>query len=82
MSDLSMTQLHIYTADTQPATSWQPPIEDAPVFEWHPRRQVRCHICRRLRWAKYLSVQAYYDMGRVFCTERCEKLKRRPKGRR
>ena len=74
--DLSMTQAHIYTAETQPATQWQPPVEDAPAIEWHPRRQIRCQVCRRLRWASKLSVQVYYDLIRIFCTVPCTKGRR------
>ena len=71
-----MTQVDIYTTEMQPATSWQPPIEGAPVFEWHPRRQIRCHTCGLKRWAKSLSVQAYYDLVRIFCTVPCRKGRR------
>ena len=73
-----MTQAHIYTAETQPATQWRDLFysEGDHLQQWHPRRQIRCHTCGRLRWASKLSVQVYYDLIRVFCTEPCTKGRR------
>lgn len=59
---------HIFSADAQPATRWRDPY-DQQWYRCNPRRQRRCHLCRRRRWAKSLLVQVYYDTIRVYCAD-------------
>jgi len=63
--------IHIYTARCQPATHFLDYcVPGKPIhFRYSPRHVFRCDECGRLRWAKNLSVQVYYDMIRFFCTE-------------
>lgn len=64
-----MKGLHIYVARSQPATHYVDRSMGgrAMHFRNSPRRQMRCHLCGRLRWAKHLRVQVYYDGTNVFC---------------
>lgn len=67
--------VHVFCAVTQPATGWRDhylPDSSIETSGWHPRHQIRCHDCGRRRWAANLSVQVYYDLFRVFCTDRLE----------
>ena len=66
-----MSTVQVFTARIQPATRWADPY--LPIGSrwcgWHQRRQLPCHNCGRVRWASNLSVQVYYDMFRIFCTD-------------
>jgi ribosomal protein S14 len=63
--------IHVYSARCQPATHFVDHfMPRKPLHFRYPARHVfRCDVCGRLRWAKNLSVQVYYDMRRIFCTE-------------
>ena len=61
---------------SQPLTHWSETIALArsprKVFRTNPRRQVRCHKCRRRRYARNLRIiaQAWYD-PMIFCAGGC-----------
>jgi len=66
--------IHLFAARGQPATDFWDKTMPGPEhmnlhFQYSPRRLFRCRECGRLRWAKNLSVQVYYDSLRFFCTE-------------
>ena len=65
--------IHLFGADMQPATDFWDKIMPGVKnfhFKYSPRHLFRCCKCRRLRWAKNLSVQVYYDGTRFFCREK------------
>lgn len=65
-----MNSLHIYRADTQPLVDFIDHTFDPPErFQCGPRRRFHCHECGRLRWAKSLHVQVYYDGDRISCAD-------------
>lgn len=61
--------VHIYRAGFQPFLHFRD--ADGRMIRRHPRRIVRCHECRDLRWAKNLKVQAYYDGWNIVCADGC-----------
>lgn len=64
--------LHIYRAASQPATLYVD--RHGPQALWtlnDPRKKIRAFCCRKLRWAKYLTVQVYYDSIMFWCREGC-----------
>lgn len=67
-----INSIHLFTVRGQRATDFWDKImpEHTIHFQYSPRHLFRCHECERLRWAKNLSVQVYYDGTRFFCTER------------
>ena len=65
-----MSTVHVYTTTAQPATKYVDRNLGRPItFRNDPRRQLRCHVCDRLRWAKNLTVRVYYDCNHYFCIE-------------
>lgn len=76
----------------QPLTRWRDVIVlggfgEGPIrrkvfrHRVHPRRQIRCHKCRRRRWARNLVVIAgagWYD-PLIFCAGRCPPRRRAAK---
>ena len=68
---------------SQPLTRWSETLDLGPSgrktfhHRTNPRRQVRCHKCRRRRYARNLRViaQAWYD-PMIFCAGGC--VKKRP----
>ena len=76
--------------DAQPLTRWSEtvylgPHARSPRKTFHhrtnPRRQVRCHKCRRRRYARNLMIiaQAWYD-PMIFCADGCCQARRRRDG--
>ena len=63
--------VHVFSARVQPATRYRIDVDGARPFivRFSPRRQLCCRNCGKRRWAKYLSVQVYYDMTAVFCSD-------------
>lgn len=63
--------IHMFTAAHQEATSFTMELEGKTVlFKFNPRRQLMCFGCRRLRHAKNLTVQVYYDSLHFWCMGR------------
>jgi len=64
--------IHVYTVKGQPATHFIDRLMPGRVmhFRYSPRKIFRCESCGRLRLAKNLTAQVYYDGTRFFCTER------------
>lgn len=70
----------------QPLTRWSETIDLGwPKYErrtfrhrTNPRRQVRCHRCRRRRWARNLRIiaQAWYD-PMIVCVDGCRRASQR-----
>lgn len=63
----------------QPLTRWSETVKGRTFhFRTPPRRQVRCHRCRRRRWARNLSIiaQAWYD-PMIVCADGCRRAARR-----
>jgi hypothetical protein len=60
--------IHIYTAEHQPATDFWDSNIDPPIHVRHdPRMQIECRSCGRIRYARNMVVQVYYDDIRYFC---------------
>lgn len=81
--------VHVYSAPLQPATRYFDDVmmgkENHFWTELADRHQLYCWNCRVKRWAKYLSVQVFYDSIRFWCKPGygCKRLVRCPKcGRR
>jgi len=70
------TRIHIYRAEAQPATRWRPAWEDAPMIRNNPRKQLRCFTCGRRRYARNLTVHAYYDGVYFYCRRDCRRERR------
>lgn len=68
--------IHVYTAAHQPATRYVDWCVPGKPYIWtNPAgRLLWCPLCGHKRLAKNMSVQAYYDQLRFFCTDkaRCE----------
>ena len=63
-----MTAVHIYTAKSQPATRFTDDNGDTPMSFWWPaNRLLWCGCCRKLRPAKNVVVQCYYDGINCWC---------------
>jgi hypothetical protein len=69
--------VHIFTAATQPLVRHKVDLDlGAPphTVTVPKHRRVRCHFCGRLREARNLLIQVYYDKVHVFCgTGGCSK---------
>lgn len=79
-----MSKLHIFTVGAQPLVYHDvmgPVGGPASFVSYNPRHRFVCDICWRTREAKNLSIQVYYDMSRIFCTEKCEPIKYKDKRR-
>ena len=66
--------LHVHAAAGQPATRYRVSLapDDGLDGLWirnHRRALMRCFRCKRLRWAKNMFVQVYYDGVYQFCKE-------------
>lgn len=62
--------VHVFTVGKQQATKYVDCNIDPPMtFKNNPRRRLRCYDCGRVRWAKNLFVQVYYDCTRFTCSE-------------
>ena len=64
--------LHIYTRPHQPATRFVTVLEVGKkamrFWTCNPsHRTVPTSCCRKRRWAKYCTVQVYYDMAPFWC---------------
>ena len=71
----NVREIHIYRADSQPMTRFDigSIAGDRPRFlKYNKRHQIMCHQCRKMRYAKNLRVQVYYDKIHVFCADGCE----------
>jgi len=75
--------LHIYRAVGQPMVRYNAMLAiDEPLWiECSPFKRYQCDTCWRMRAAKNLSIQVYYDMSLIFCTEPCEPIKYKEKRR-
>ncbi len=63
-------QMHIYSANMQPATRWQDCHLEPPfVFEFPGNRLIFCQCCHKRRPAKNAVVQSYYDCTMVWCAD-------------
>ena len=63
-------QMHIYSANMQPATRWQDCHLDPPfVVECPGNTLIFCQCCHKRRPAKNAQVQSYYDCTMVWCAE-------------
>lgn len=63
--------MHIYRATGQRATRYK--CDAGFVIKNKPRSLIRCMECNKLRWAKKMVVQSYYDGDRFFCEkENCK----------
>jgi len=59
---------HLYTATMQPATCFVDRNSDKPMwFRYKPRCILLARCCCKLRWAKHLLVQVFYDGWRFWC---------------
>jgi hypothetical protein len=74
-----MTDVHIYTRSLQPAHNY---VDGEGIgrpfrFRSNPRRHFRASCCGKLREARYLTVQVYYDHIPFWCREGrgCHKVK-------
>ena len=65
--------VHIYRAEPQSATSFLDPNGPGRPFRirFASRAQIGARCCRRLRWAKFLQVQVYYDAVVFTCRRGC-----------
>jgi len=68
--------VHLYARPFQPLTKYVDHVLVGMGFSVrkatrrnHPRKLFRCWICKRLRWAKNLTVQVYYDEMVISCRE-------------
>jgi hypothetical protein len=64
-------EVHVYTRGHQPATRYKVDVGDVKPF-WiksPPNRMYRTNCCRRLRRARNLSVQVYYDATYYWCNK-------------
>jgi hypothetical protein len=63
--------LHIYRERLQPATCFvDRTLPGSGIWSrYSPRRLFRAHCCGKLRWAKYVRVQVYYDGIRQWCAK-------------
>lgn len=73
--------LHVFTVRGQPLTRYDVgrPIGRRMIVRNNPRRQFRCENCYKLRHAKNLVIQVYYDCHRIWCREKCESIKYKDK---
>jgi hypothetical protein len=62
--------VHVFTEGWQPLTKYRDPVTER-VIRVNPRKIYHCHECRDRRWAKWLKIQAYYDMCRIRCADGC-----------
>ena len=65
-----MTHVHIFTADSQPATRYVVDVstEATPFTVFNkPRSLIVAACCGQRRWAKNLTVQCYYDESGFYC---------------
>jgi len=63
-----VSTIHIYTTNHQPATRFVDRNSGKPFWtRMNPRRLLWCNACRQRRWAKYLTVQVYYDQILFWC---------------
>lgn len=60
-----MSDMHIYRTKEQKATRYK--CDAGFVVRYSPTATLWANCCRRLRWAKNLTVQSYYDGDRFFC---------------
>lgn len=58
------TNIHVFTASLQDATNF---VVDGHRFRCGPRALRRCWRCGKLRWAKSVRVQVFYDSIRYWC---------------
>lgn len=66
--------LHIYSANSQPATRFTDPNLNEPGkrrhwFHYDPRDQLWCWSCHRRRWAANLIAKVYYDCTQFYCRD-------------
>jgi hypothetical protein len=63
--------LHVYTARVQRATHYIDDVLPNVRFRVRhkPRELLWCQKCRKRRWAKYLTVQVYYDATFFWCAD-------------
>ena len=66
--------LHIYTAPLQPATNFvdRSGLGKPMRIKWSPHKLLYCRTCNRLRRAKNLNVQVFYDDLRFFCKDKTQ----------
>lgn len=65
-----MSTVHVFVERKQPATDyWCSHIEPPMRFQMDDRCRLRCYNCGRIRWAKNMLVQVYYDCTRFTCVE-------------
>jgi hypothetical protein len=63
-----MSNVHIYTAESQPATRFVNHLSGrAHWFRYPARSLFRCQRCGLKRWAKYVLVQVFYDHLNCWC---------------
>jgi hypothetical protein len=63
-------EVHIYTTGFQPATNYRDASnpDHRPIrFRNGRRKLIQCSVCYRMRQARNLVVQVYYDMHRFVC---------------
>jgi len=63
---MSTDTIHIFTAEMQEATNFE---SDGMTFTCKPNSLRPCCRCRRMRRAKNLTVQAFYDGARFWCKD-------------
>ena len=75
-----MSNVHIYTAPSQPATRFVDSLQSGPPhwFRYPGRSLFRCQRCGQRRWAKYIQVQVFYDHLNARCApgHGCARVKR------
>lgn len=60
--------VHIYTRPQQPATLFHSYLlTKRHTTRINPRATVPTSCCRKRRWAKYCTVQVFYDMVPFWC---------------
>jgi hypothetical protein len=62
-------EIHIYTTKPQPATHYTIDLGSLGIIHIRSkgRRIFWCNRCKKRRWAKYLTAQAYYDCTYFWC---------------
>ena len=67
-----MTNVHIYTAGMQPATSYVDNCGDIEIKGgFTPNKLIYTRCCNKKRMAKDCVVQCYYDGMSVWCAPGC-----------
>lgn len=73
---MSDGDVHVFSAPKQPATRFTVDVGDGIkplVIRFAGRAQIRCRLCGKRHWAKYMSAQVYYDQTVYSCRGGCRR---------